>query len=136
MKKRITFLIGLIVLACGKGEGEPMTENTDRPDPIVGRWEEVLDQSSPYDRVIWTFSSTGDLQLDFDETRLLGGRWSAVTNSTAENYSLNFQQYPDATKRVFFLQCDFSANATLLHINGASTINHWVSNRNLVKIEE
>lgn len=113
-----------------------MTENSDRPDPIVGRWEEVLDQSSPYDRVIWTFSRTGDLQLDFDETRLLGGRWSTVTNSTAENYSLNFQQYPDATKRVFFLQCDFSANATLLYINGASTINHWVSNRNLVKIEE
>ncbi|MGB1448781.1 MAG: hypothetical protein ACPG8F_02990 [Flavobacteriaceae bacterium] len=128
-------LICLFLTACSNANEDREIETVERTDPIIGQWAEVLDQGSPYDQVIWTFSSNGMLELDFDGTRLNDGRWSAVSNGASSRYSMDFQQYPDAAKRPFFLNVRFSSENTVLTIEGESTLNHWVGNRQMVRQE-
>ena len=135
MKRIAIPLICLFLTACSSEREEAEIETVERTDPVIGQWEEVLNQGSPYDQVIWTFSSDGTLELDFDETHLNDGRWSAVSNGASSRYSMDFQQYPDAAKRSFFLSGRFSSENTVLTIEGESTLNHWVGNRQMIRQE-
>ena len=132
MKKVITLCIGLAFLACS---GEKMIDEAPpRTDVIVGRWEEVLDQGSLYDQITWTFTAAGEMQLDFDDDYTAYGEWTNL-NTPENSYSLSFQQYPDATKRTFFVALDFNTNKTTVNITDDASTFHWVSNRALIKLE-
>ena len=133
MKKIILLYLSLIFLACSQEENNnALTPNTDI---IIGRWEEVLNQGSLYEQITWTFSSSGEMQLEFEDDFTAFGEWSKV-NSTANTYSFSFQQYPDAAKRTFFLVLTFSSNNTAVSITDDSSTFHWVGNRLLNKIPE
>lgn len=133
MKKIIPLLIGLTVFACGGKEN--IDQASSRTDIIIGRWLETLDQASLYDEITWTFTAEGEMQLDFDDDFTAYGEWSNL-NQTANTYSFSFQQYPDATKRTFFLALTFTQNNTAVNITDDGSTFHWVSNRSLNKIEE
>ena len=134
MRRHYILLVGLILLICGCDGDDYANDPLIIIDPIVGVWEEVLDDSSQYDNIVWTFTADGLMTLNFDDNNLASGEWSKL-NSPPDSYSLFFQQYPDAAKRVFFLTLNFSSDYDSLSIMGESTTFHWVRNRALVKIE-
>lgn len=133
MKKIIALFIGLTFFACGGKES--INEAPPQKDIIIGRWEEALDQASLYDQITWTFTPEGGMQLDFDDDFTAYGEWTNL-NSPANSYSFSFQQYPDATKRTFFLALTFTENNTAVSIIDDGSTFHWVSNRSLNKLEE
>ena len=133
MKKIISLFIGFIFLACGGKEN--INETTPQTDIIIGRWEEALDQGDLYNQISWTFTAEGEMQLEFDDNFTAYGEWTNL-NSSANSYSFTFQQYPDATKRTFFLALTFTENNTAVSIADDGSTFHWVRNRSLYKIEE
>ena len=133
MKKIISLFIGLILFACGGKEN--INETTLQTDIIIGRWEEALDQGDLYNQISWTFTAEGEMQLEFDDDFTAYGEWTNL-NSSANSYSFTFQQYPDATKRTFFLALTFTENNTAVSIADDGSTFHWVRNRSLYKIEE
>jgi len=65
MKKIILLYLSLISLGCSQEENNnALSLNTDI---IIGRWEEVLDQGSLYEQITWTFSDSGEMQLEFED---------------------------------------------------------------------
>lgn len=133
MKKIIVLFNSLIFFACG--EKESINETQPQKDIIIGRWEEVLDQASVYNQITWTFTTEGEMQLDFDDDLTAYGEWTKLNNSS-NIYSFSFQQYPDATKRTFFLALTFTENNTRVSIIDDRSTFHWVNNRLLNKLEK
>jgi hypothetical protein len=130
MKKHIVILVCLILLSCGNNDSS--NEILEVSDPIIGVWQEVLDDSNQYDDIVWTFDSLGTLSINFDGTIIEDGSWSAISGSP-NSYSLRFQQYPDAAERLFFVDLNFSKNKNSVVIMGESSTFHWTGNRSLVK---
>lgn len=130
MKKHIGILVCFILLSCGNNDSS--NETLEVSDPIIGVWQEVLDDSNQYDDIVWTFDSLGTLSINFDGTIIENGSWSAISGSNS-SYSLRFQQYPDSAERIFFVDLNFSNNKNSVIIMGESSTFHWTGNRSLVK---
>ena len=75
MKRHYILLVGLILLTCGCDDDDYANEPLITIDPIVGLWEEVLDDSSQYDSIVWTFTADGLMTLNFDDNNLASGEW-------------------------------------------------------------
>ena len=75
MKRHYDLLVGLILLTCGCDGDDYANEPLITIDPIVGVWEEVLDDSSQYDSIVWTFTADGLMTLNFDDNNLASGEW-------------------------------------------------------------
>ena len=134
MKKILSLLFVLSLIACG-GSDEEDVVNNDNVDPIIGVWNEELEEGSSFSSIIWVFNSDGSLSLSFDGSNTSSGQWEFLGSNLdgTKRYTLDFIQYPNEGKFTFAVSPNFSSNNTRMNIRLYQGSQQWIRDRVLVK---
>lgn len=134
MKKNLSLLFVLSLIACG-GSDEEDVINNDNVDPIIGVWNEELEEGSSFSSIIWVFNSDGSLSLSFDGSNTSSGQWEFLGSNLdgTKRYTLDFIQYPNEGKFTFAVSPNFSSNNTRMNIRLYQGSQQWIRDRVLVK---
>ena len=134
MKKTLSLLFVLALVACGGSDDEDVVKN-DNVDPIIGVWNEELEEGSSFSSIIWVFNSDGSLSLSFDGTNTSSGQWEFLGSNLdgTKRYTLDFIQYPNEGKLTFAVSPSFSSNNTRMNIRLYQGSQQWIRDRVLIK---
>lgn len=134
MKKNLYILFVFALVACGGSDDEDVVKN-DNVDPIIGVWNEELEEGSSFSSIIWVFNSDGSLSLSFDGTNTSSGQWEFLGSNLdgTKRYTLDFIQYPNEGKFTFAVSPNFSSNNTRMNIRLYQSSQQWIRDRVLIK---
>ena len=134
MKKNLYILLVFALVACGGSDDEDVVKN-DNVDPIIGVWNEELEEGSSFSSIIWVFNSDGSLSLSFDGTNTSSGQWEFLGSNLdgTIRYTLDFIQYPNEGKFTFAVSPNFSSNNTRMNIRLYQSSQQWIRDRVLIK---
>ena len=134
MKKNLYILFVFALVACS-GSGDEDVVKNDNVDPIIGVWNEELEEGSSFSSIIWVFNSDGSLSLSFDGTNTSSGQWESLGSNLdgTKRYTLDFIQYPNEGKFTFAVSPNFSSNNTRMNIRLYQNSQQWIRDRVLIK---
>ena len=134
MKKNLYILFVFALVACS-GSGDEDVVKNDNVDPIIGVWNEELEEGSSFSSIIWVFNSDGSLSLSFDGTNTSSGQWEFLGSNLdgTKRYTLDFIQYPNEGKFTFAVSPNFSSNNTRMNIRLYQNSQQWIRDRVLIK---
>ena len=134
MKKILPLLSVFALVTCGGSDDEDVVKN-DNVDPIIGVWNEELEEGSSFSSIIWVFNSDGSLSLSFDGSNTSSGQWEFLGSNLdgTKRYTLDFIQYPNEGKFTFAVSPNFSSNNTRMNIRLYQGSQQWIRDRVLVK---